>query len=144
MSQNNIDLRELQEAVVGVPRDLILPENYENDERTLKQESIRRIVDMYSLCRENNRIYKSTYDALKDTNPFVRAAAADLIANSGTHNSFDYLFTALEDEDNQTVKRELALAINKLEARINKRSYPKETETEISFMKSMRLLADTQ
>jgi len=141
MSHNEIDLIDLQEAIVGVPKDLILPENQEDKDHDFKQESIRRIVDMYSLCRNNNRIYKSTYDALKDDNPYVRAAAADLIAESGTNNSFDYLFTALEDEDNINVKRELALAINKLEARINENSYPNAEETEISFMQSMKLLS---
>ncbi|MHA2501380.1 MAG: HEAT repeat domain-containing protein [Candidatus Kariarchaeaceae archaeon] len=140
MSQYTINLHDLQEAVVGVPQDLILPESHVDKNRDLKQESIRRIVDMYSLCRNNNRIYKSTYDALNDSNPFVRAAAADLIARSGTKNSFDYLFKALEDEENSTVKREIAKAINVLEARIN-RSYVKTQE--VSFMKSMRLLANS-
>jgi len=140
MSQYSINLHDLQEAVVGVPQDLILPENYIDSKRDVKQESIRRIVDMYSLCRNNKRIYKSTYNSLRDGNPFVRAAAADLIAQSGTKNSFDYLFKALEDEDNGIVKREIAKAINVLESRIN-RNYVKDQE--VSFMKSMRLLQNT-
>jgi len=140
MSQNEINLKDLQEAIVGVPKDLILPENYNNSKHNLKQESIRRIVDMYSLSRSNNRIYKSTYDALKDANPFVRAAAADIIAQAGTSNSFDYLFKALEDEGNITVKREIAKAINQLESRIND-DYPSDDNSKVSFMKSMKLLS---
>jgi hypothetical protein len=121
---------------------LILPEEFKSRERELKQQSIRKIVDMYSTCRTNGRIYKATYDALTDTNPFVRVAAADLISKSGTHNSFDYLFKALEDEVNTHVKREIALAINKLETRLHD-GLVQEDETNVSFVKSMRILENS-
>lgn len=140
MAEATFDLKDLQDAVVGVPKDLILPEDHNNSVRDVKQQSIRKIVDLYSTCRNNKRVYKSTYDALKDDNPFVRVAAADLISTSGTQNSFDYLFKALEDEDNMRVKQEIVRAINVLEARINNKTYD-EGETKVSFMKSMKILS---
>lgn len=141
MSQNEFNLQELQKAIIGAPKDLIIPENHEDNERDNKQHTIRKIVDMYHSCRSNQRIYKSTYDALSDDNPFVRVAAADLICKSGTKTSFDYLFKALEDEENSHVKKEIAMAINKLEAKLNNEVYEIEEEEDMSFIETMRILS---
>ena len=140
MPNLDIDLLDLQSVVVGAPKDLILPEEFQDSEREEQQARVRKIVDMYQTCRNNNRIYKSTYDALDDVNPFVRVAAIDLIGQSGTTNSFDYLFKALEDEDNIHVKREIAIAIDRLEARLHNKSYVEDENREVSFMKSMKIL----
>ncbi|MDH5645590.1 MAG: HEAT repeat domain-containing protein, partial [Candidatus Heimdallarchaeota archaeon] len=94
---NDIDLLQLQNAIIGSPKDLM--SNSTEIENSFKQKSIRKIVELYTTCRANNRVYSSTYLALKDENPFVRVAAADLISKTGNANSFDYLFKALEDED---------------------------------------------
>ncbi|MHA2254262.1 MAG: HEAT repeat domain-containing protein [Candidatus Kariarchaeaceae archaeon] len=143
MSHSAFDLKELQESVIGVPKDLILPEEeeYVDESRDQRQKSIRKIIEMYQSSRKNNRVFKHTYTALYDTNPFVRVAAADIIGDTGNKNSFDYLFKALEDEEYVHVKQRIVTAIDCLEKRISNKERPEEVES--TFSESMRILSYT-
>ncbi|MDH5403092.1 MAG: HEAT repeat domain-containing protein [Candidatus Heimdallarchaeota archaeon] len=139
---NDIDLLQLQNAIIGSPKDLM--SNSTEIENSFKQKSIRKIVELYTTCRANNRVYSSTYLALKDENPFVRVAAADLISKTGNANSFDYLFKALEDEDNRHVKQEIAQCINRLEARLTGLVYSEEYDDGVTLLDSLRKLTYTR
>lgn len=133
---SEFDLKELQEAVIGVANDASIPPSQVNIGRDERLQTMRKIVDIYSICRKNNRVYKSTYLSLVDDNPYVRVAAADVIGESGTVNSFEYLFNALEDEDVPHVRQSIVNAIDKLEEKLST-----ETPKENNFMKSMRILS---
>lgn len=126
MIVSGINLDDLQNEMLGDAQNLILPENAEDKQRALKARSMRKIVEMYSSSRKRSMVYKATYDALKDSNPWTRIAAADLIGKFGNANSFEYLFQSLEDEIDQVVKQKIALSINKLETRLNNSSYGEE------------------
>jgi len=135
---SEFNLQDLQASVIGVPNDLILPENYNDKTRDLRMITTRKIVDLYRTSRRNNRVYKSTYLALSDKNPYVRIAAADVIGNSGNLNSFDYLFEALEDEDTAHVRAKIVSAIDMLEAKLSQK--PIETKDN-TFSKALRILS---
>ena len=135
---SEFDLKELQDAVIGVPNDASVSPNQVNIARDERLQTMRKIVDIYSICRKNNRVYKSTYLSLVDDNPYVRVAAADMIGESGNINSFEYLFNALEDEDVPHVRQSIVNAIDKLEAKVSNSS---ETPKENIFLKSMRILS---
>ncbi|MCY3412537.1 MAG: HEAT repeat domain-containing protein [Candidatus Heimdallarchaeota archaeon] len=115
----SFNLEDLQNEMLGEAHNLILPENIEDRERELKQMSIRKIVSLYSTSRKGNKVFKSTYDALHDSNPWTRMAAADIICKYGNTNSFEYLFKALEDEENSKIKQKIANSITVLETRLN-------------------------
>jgi len=135
---SEFDLKELQDAVIGVPNDVTLPPSQVNIARDERLQSMRKIVDIYSICRKNNRVYKSTYLSLVDDSPYVRVAAADMIGESGNINSFEYLFNALEDEDVPHVRQSIVNAIDKLEGKLSNST---ETRKESNLMKSMRILS---
>lgn len=137
-SMSEFDLQDLQASVIGVPNDLILPENYTNKTRDLRMITTRKIVDLYRTARRNNRVYKSTYLALSDKNAYVRIAAADVIGSSGNLNSFDYLFEALEDEDTPHVRAKIVGAIDMLEAKLSKKPVEPKDNT---FSKALRILS---
>lgn len=135
---SEFDLQDLQASVIGVPNDLILPEDYHSKTRDLRMITTRKIVDLYRTARKNNRVYKSTYLALSDKNPYVRIAAADVIGTSGNLNSFDHLFKALEDEDKPHVRAKIVAAIDILEGKLsNKPVEPKDN----TFSKALRILS---
>lgn len=135
---SEFDLRDLQESILGVPNDLILPEDHSDTIRDLRMVSTRKIVDLYSSSRKNSRVYKGTYNALSDENAYVRIAAADIIGGIGNLNSFDHLFKALEDEDMAHVRAKIVTAIDKLEAKLsNKEIKPKDN----SFSEALRILS---
>ncbi|MHA2170533.1 MAG: HEAT repeat domain-containing protein [Candidatus Kariarchaeaceae archaeon] len=141
MSQPNFDLKELQDSVIGISRDLIIPENYVDEVRNSRQRSIRKIVDLYHSSRKNNRVFKHTYSALSDPNPFVRIAAADIIGSSGNQNSFDYLFKALEDEEYINVKQRIVRAIDNLESKIDLHKHKDKKKS--TLKESLRVLSYT-
>ena len=115
----------------------LIGSNTQEMQRNLKVRSVRRIVDLYSAARKNNRVYKQTYDALHDVNPFIRVAAADIIGDTGNVNSFDYLFKALEDEEQFNVRHKIVTAIDQLESRIASDFH----KAEPTLMKSARILS---
>ncbi|MHA2275659.1 MAG: HEAT repeat domain-containing protein [Candidatus Kariarchaeaceae archaeon] len=139
---SEFDLKDLQDSIIGVPNDLILPEEYNNKTRDNRMITTRKIVDLYSTSRKNNRVYKSTYIALSDVNPYVRIAAADVIGLSGNLNSFDHLFKALEDEDVAYVRAKIVSAIDSLEVKLSNNTQGEEKGN--SFMKAMRILSYEQ
>ncbi|MHA2090573.1 MAG: hypothetical protein ACW98K_06915 [Candidatus Kariarchaeaceae archaeon] len=53
MTQPNFDLKDLQDSVIGISRDLIIPENYVDEVRNSRQRSIRKIVDLYHKALED-------------------------------------------------------------------------------------------
>ena len=116
---SEFNLQKIQNEMLGVADSLIVQENVIDKVRDVKQRSIRKIVDLYKSSRSNNKVFKSTYDALKDQDPWTRMAAVDLISQYGNSNSFEYLFKALEDEDRSNIKQKIAKSIDKLEARLN-------------------------
>ncbi len=141
LSYTKFNLQELQNSVIGIPRDLILPEDQVDEIREQRQKSIRKIVEMYKNSRKNNRVFKHTYDALNDPNPFVRTAAVDVIGISGNKNSFEYLFKALEDEEFIHVKKRIVSAIDQLESKIrNLRTNTKDA----TITDAMRILSFTK
>lgn len=137
LMSSSFDLSDLQASVFSsVPQSPGAKEDQEI-QRNLKVRSVRRIVDLYSAARKNNRVYKQTYDALNDANPFIRVAAADIIGDTGNVNSFDYLFKALEDEEKFNVRHKIVTAIDKLESRIASDFH----KAEPTLMNSMRILS---
>ncbi len=135
---SEFNLKDLQDSVLGVPKDIILPEDYSNTERDLRMASTRKIVDLYSSSRKNSRVYKGTYSALSDVNPYVRIAAADIIGAIGNLNSFDHLFKALEDEDMTHVRAKIVTAIDMLEAKLSNKEF---VQKDKSFSQAMRILS---
>ncbi len=113
------NLDDIQNEMLGEAQNLILPEDSDDEQRELKYKSMRKIVDMYSSSRKRKMVYRATYDALKDNNPWTRIAAADIICKYGNQNSFEYLFKALEDENNPKIKQKIVTSINSLETRLN-------------------------
>lgn len=135
---SEFNLKDLQDSVLGVPKDIILPEDYSDTERDLRMASTRKIVDLYSSSRKNSRVYKGTYGALSDLNPYVRIAAADIIGAIGNLNSFDHLFKALEDEDMAHVRAKIVTAIDMLEAKLSNKAF---VQKDKSFSQAMRILS---
>lgn len=82
----------------------------------------KKIIDLYSRCRAQNRLTTTAYKALCDRNKFVKLAALDLMTTFVDERSIDYLFKALEDEEDVTIRQKIAETIDTIEAKM-KRSY---------------------
>ena len=142
MNTQDIDLEALQTEIMGIPNNMILPEDQIDEDRENRVKTIQKIVSLYGTSRKRNCVHPTTYDALKDQNPFVRVAAADIISQVGTQNSFDYLFKALEDEEIGSIKQKIAKSIDNLEAKINN-NLPK-VEEDVSLTSIVRILSYTR
>lgn len=136
-------MEKLQHAVIGAPSSLVLPEDEVNEDRERKMRAVRKIVDIYNITgntfkRQRARVYQS----LTDNNPYVRVAAADVISKRGDKGSFDYLFSALEDEGDPAIKQKIARSIDNLEARLSNKPLIEEDDT--SLMDAIRIISYTK
>ncbi len=133
----DFDMKELQDIVIGNDNLFVQNTNLDsNRERRLA--AVKRIVNLYQTSRKEKKVIDSTYKALSDTNPFVRVAAVDLISEMGNNNSLQFLFKALEDEENEVIKRKIAKSITKLEAKINNDLYS--DEDDVSLVNTVKIL----
>ncbi|RMG31789.1 MAG: hypothetical protein D6732_14380 [Methanobacteriota archaeon] len=91
----------------------------------------KKIVDLYKRCRAQNRLTATAYKALCDRNKFVKLAALDLMTTFVDERSIDYLFKALEDEEDVTIRQKIAETIDAIEAKI-KKTYSGQAQISVS------------
>ena len=140
MNDLDFDLKDLQTEIMGAPSGLVLPDEYDENDRVQRVKTIKAIVDMYTSSRRSKKVKKSTYKALTNNNPFVRVAAADVIAAAGDTNSFEILFKALEDEESSIIKQKIARSLDNLQARLANLPIV-DDEDEVSLSSTARILS---
>ncbi len=121
------DLEKFQNDLFQPAKDMLSPnENGKSDALPRK-----KIVDLYTRCRAQNRLTATAYKALCDRNKFVKLAALDLMTTFVDERSIDHLFKALEDEEDVTIRQKIAEAIDTIEAKM-KKAYTGQTRISIS------------
>ncbi len=121
------DLAKFQENLFKPAEDII--GSYQKTDRLPKM----KIVDLYTRCRANNRLTTTAFKALQDQNKYVKLAALDLITTFVDERSIDYLFRALEDEEDMLIRQKIVEAIDKVESKIKKYA----DQTQISTVKNV-------
>ncbi len=114
------DLEKLQQEFNQTAKNLFI-----NEEEKRDNISKDKIINLYERCRQQKKLIKTAYWALNDQNLYVKLAALDLIQTYPSEESKEYLFKALEDEENINIRQKIVESINKIESEI-KKMYTKE------------------